>query len=169
MSDYGIMLDLVNEDDKVIGKKESEEVHKMGLLHRSVHIVVVNSEGKIYVRKRSAALELYPGVWTTSVGEHVKSGQQYEEAAKNALEEFLGLGTALAQVGKTRVKDEIENEMVMVYKTSADKIPNLNLEHSEQGEFLTTKNLDDLFQRGATTPHLAVAIKLYLQQKQEGK
>ncbi|MCU7917440.1 MAG: hypothetical protein KZQ95_03675 [Candidatus Thiodiazotropha sp. (ex Epidulcina cf. delphinae)] len=163
MSDYDMILDLVSEDDQVIGKMESEEAHKLGLLHRAVHILVINREGKIYVRKRSIDLELYPGVWTTSVGEHVRSGRQYGEAAENALKGFLGLATTLSQIGKTRVKDEIENEMVMIYETFADKIPDLNPEHSEQGEFLTTKELGALFKKGATTPHLSAAIKSYLQ------
>ena len=44
------MLDLVNEQDEVIGKASREEVEEKGLLHR-VSYVYVHYNGKIIVEK----------------------------------------------------------------------------------------------------------------------
>ena len=168
MSDFGMKLDVINEDDIVIDTMSSQKIHKAHLLHRSVHIIVQNYEKEIYVRRRSDHLELYPGVWTSSVGEHVFVGEYYEQAAQKALEGFLGLDTSLVFVGKQRVEDAIENELMGVFLSFSNKIPYLNPEHSESGAFLSLEKVKTLIQNGRTTPHLAAAIKIVLQQKGEG-
>ena len=161
MSDFGMDLRVIDEQDNVLGVKSSEEIHKKGLLHRALHILVFNSAGELYVRERSPRLELYPGVWTTSVGEHVFVDETYEETAHRALREFLGLETPLSSVGETRVHDSIENELVAVYASDADEIPHLNKDHSAEGHYLALADVQAIISQGKTTPHLAAAVQLY--------
>jgi len=130
-------------------------------LHRAVHIIVYNDNREIYVRERSKELELYPGVWTTSVGEHVFKDENYDKTARRALNDFLGLKGNLELVNKIRVHDKIENELVAVYKIHANSIPKLNLEHSVRGEFLSVENIMKLIEENSTTPHLAATLKVY--------
>ena len=162
MGDFGIDLHVINEADDVIDTLSSEQIHKTGKLHRAMHTLVINDKGDIFVRKRSYQMELYPGVWTSSVGEHVFLGESYTDTAKRALREFLGLETPLEFLGKVRVHDKIENELVAVFKTHANAVPDLNTEHSEEGHYLCEDKLNDLLDSGTTTPHLAAALKLYL-------
>ncbi len=54
-------FDVVNDEDKVIGKAPRDECHAKGLLHRASHILILNSEGKILFQKRSMEKDLYPG------------------------------------------------------------------------------------------------------------
>jgi isopentenyldiphosphate isomerase len=160
VSDFGMNLHVVDEDDRVVDTLPSETIHRRGLLHRAMHVIVRNGAGAYYVRKRSAALELYPGVWTSSVGEHVFVGEDYDDTARRATRAFLGLEVPLQPVGKTRVHDAIENELMAVYSARAEEIPNLNPEHSEAGTFLSLAELQRLVAQGATTPHLSAAVKL---------
>ncbi|MCH7951418.1 NUDIX domain-containing protein [Patescibacteria group bacterium] len=160
MSDYGLILDLINKEDEVLQSLPSREVHEKGLLHRAMHILIVNSKGQIFVRQRSLQKELYPGVWSTSVGEHVASGASYDETAERALKEFLGLECELTLLGKIRVKDEIENELMAVYLGRADDIPHISSKHMEGGEFLSEERIQALLRQGKATSHLKEAVEL---------
>ena len=47
-------LDVINEEDKVIGKETRAKVHQLGLWHRGVHVFLFTSDGKLLIQKRSA-------------------------------------------------------------------------------------------------------------------
>jgi isopentenyldiphosphate isomerase len=160
MSDFGMELRVIDEQERIIETLPSEEIHHRGLLHRAMHAIVRNAAGQYYVRQRSPALELYPGVWTSSVGEHVFIGEDYDDTAKRATREFLGLEVPMELVNKVHVHDAIENELVAVYSAQAESIPALNPEHSEAGEFMTLAELGRLVDEWRTTPHLRAAVGL---------
>ncbi len=162
MSDFGMNLWVIDEKENNIELLPSEEIHRRGLLHRAMHVMVRNAAGEFYVRRRSPALELYPGVWTSSVGEHVFEHETYDDTARRATREFLGLQVPLELVGKVRVHDDIENELMAVYAAHAESIPHLSREHSEEGRFMPMTELQTLVDEGVTTPHLSAAVGLLL-------
>ncbi len=84
-------LNIVNENDEVIGKESRENIHKMGLLHREVHVWIYNDKGEILFQKRAADKDTYPGLLDASAGGHVEPGESYEEAALKELKEETGL------------------------------------------------------------------------------
>jgi isopentenyldiphosphate isomerase len=55
------IFDVVNERDEVIGHKSRAEVHRLGLLHRAVHVLVFNSRGQIFLQKRSMTKDKLAG------------------------------------------------------------------------------------------------------------
>jgi isopentenyl-diphosphate delta-isomerase type 1 len=86
------LLDLLDEAGKVVGRVRRGEVHgNPSLRHRAVHIFVRNSRGDLYLQKRSRLKRVAPGLWDTSVGGHVPSGESYEQGALRELEEELGI------------------------------------------------------------------------------
>lgn len=87
MAEY---LDIVDEQDRVIGKDTRENVHKNFQIHRGVHVFVLNSKGEILLQKRSEKKDYYPGFMDASVGAQVLSGESYEEAAARETLEELG-------------------------------------------------------------------------------
>lgn len=88
------IVDIVDENDKVIGKGERGKVHSSNTWHRGVHIFVFNTEGKLLVERRISTKDIYPDYYGCSVSEHVKAGESYEEAAGRGLMEELGIGKA---------------------------------------------------------------------------
>lgn len=86
-------LDIVDENDKVIGKDTRKNIYIKGLEHnvRVVNIFIFNSEGKLLLPKRSMNRKIFPGCFDFSCGEHVVSGEDYYGAAKRGLEEELGI------------------------------------------------------------------------------
>lgn len=85
-------MDIVNEDDEVIGRDTRERVHARHEIHRGVHVFVVNRSGELLLQRRAKSTRDYPGYWDASVGGQVGSGETYEQAAIRELEEELGCG-----------------------------------------------------------------------------
>lgn len=82
------ILDVVNDNDEVIGQAERDEVHRIGLVCRLVYVCFYTPDGKVILQKRSDTKKNDAGKLTTTVSGHVASGQNYLEAAvREALEE----------------------------------------------------------------------------------
>ena len=84
-------FDVVDEFDGVIDRQPRSEVHRLGLRHRAVHILVFNERGELFLQQRSLGKDTCPGLWDSSCSGHVDSGESYSEAAVRELGEELGL------------------------------------------------------------------------------
>lgn len=83
-------LDIVNENDEVIGRDTRKNVHDNYEIHRGVHVFVVDRQDRILIQRRSTKKDYYPGYLDISVGAQVSSGETYEAAGKRELWEELG-------------------------------------------------------------------------------
>jgi 16S rRNA (adenine1518-N6/adenine1519-N6)-dimethyltransferase len=114
----GDLLPVVDHHDNVIGHGTRREVHERALLHRAVHVVVIDGEGNVLLQKRSNSKDSHPGWWDISVGGHVDKGESYEEAVTRELREELGLGREATprEVGRRSPTAENGWEFVRVYE-----------------------------------------------------
>ena len=85
------MFDVVNEKNEVTGQLTRGEVHARGLLHRAVHIFVVNKRGQIYLQQRSHLKDVSPMKWDSSAAGHLDAGEDYATAAVRELGEEIGI------------------------------------------------------------------------------
>lgn len=85
------IFDIVNERDEVIGQRTRGDVHRLGLKHRAVHVLVVNAHGEIFLQKRSMQKDTFPGAWDSSASGHLDTGEDYDACAVRELWEELGL------------------------------------------------------------------------------
>jgi len=90
MQNAAEIFDVVDEKDRVIDRRPRAEVHRLGLRHRAVHVLVFNAEGELLLQKRAAHKDCNPGLWDTSVGGHLQSGEEYAAAATRETAEELG-------------------------------------------------------------------------------
>ena len=67
------------------------DVHTQGLLHRVVHLIVVDESDRILLQKRGPDVATHPNLWDFSAGGHVDEGEDYAVAALRELQEELGL------------------------------------------------------------------------------
>lgn len=89
-----------DDDENPAGLVARDEVHARGLWHRSAHVFLFTSGNLLYVQRRAADKDLYPGRWDFSVGEHLKPGETYLAGARRGLAEELGVtGVALQPLG----------------------------------------------------------------------
>ena len=55
------IFDIVDESDAVVGSASRREVHRSGHLHRSTHLLVFDSRGRVLLQKRSSEKDTFPG------------------------------------------------------------------------------------------------------------
>lgn len=92
-------MDVVSDDNHIIGQATQEEIYAKKLNHRIVHVFVVNPETRqVYFQKRAETKSFLPGYYCTSAGGHVKAGESYETAAARELKEELGLTTPVKKI-----------------------------------------------------------------------
>jgi isopentenyl-diphosphate delta-isomerase len=85
------LLDIVNDEDFIIGQEMRSTVHELGLQHRGVHLFLFTPDGKMLVQKRSADRAAFPSALDCSVSEHVKAGESYLDAAVRGMKEEMGV------------------------------------------------------------------------------
>ena len=83
-------LDVVDENNRVIGREVRGIIHRTGLWHRGVHIFLFTLDRQLLVQERSLR-QLSPNKLDCSVSEHLKAGESYPDAAKRGLREELGI------------------------------------------------------------------------------
>ncbi len=137
------IFDVVNERDEVIGQETRAEVHRKGLLHRAVHILVFNSEGRVFLQKRSQSKDTHPGRWDSSTSGHVDSGEDYDESAIRELGEEIGLfvSSAPERMFKIDACSETDQEFVWVYRAESDGPFRLHPEEIEEGDWFSLREI----------------------------
>ena len=110
-------LDVVDEEDNVIGCEKRNLIHRLGLLHRGIHVFLFTADGKLLVQRRHRNLETWPLALDCSVSEHVKSREGYQIAAMRGLSEELGIAIMeLQPVIKFRLNyGETDNMISQLY------------------------------------------------------
>jgi len=84
-------LDVVDENNRVIGRETREKIHSSGLWHRGVHVIVFDSKNRLILQMRSAEKDKFPNRYDLSVSEHLAEGETYKSAAVRGLREELGI------------------------------------------------------------------------------
>ncbi len=108
----------MDRDDEVVGQAPRASVHADGLLHRAVHVLLLDGAGRLVLQRRSARKRIYPGLWTSSASGHVPTGQPLATAAKReAIEELGAEPSDLEHIGRVRFDDPGvgEHEICHVY------------------------------------------------------
>ncbi|MFI8502792.1 NUDIX domain-containing protein [Streptomyces sp. NPDC085524] len=85
------VLDVVDRDDRVVGRARRGAVYAKGLIHRCVFVRARDAEGRIFVHRRTASKLVFPSYYDMFVGGVLGAGESYEEAALREAEEELGV------------------------------------------------------------------------------
>lgn len=119
-------LDLVDQNDCVIGRKKRSEIYAEGLKnYRLVGAMVKNDKGEFWVPRRAHHRALLPGHLSTSMGGHVESGETYKQAFARELKEelFLDLDSIVyRELGLLTPYKHDACAFVMMYEISANHI-----------------------------------------------
>jgi isopentenyldiphosphate isomerase len=168
------MLTWVTDDDVVLGPVPRSRVHgNPALIHRSVHVLVLDPRGRLLLQKRSLRKDTQPGKWDTSVGGHVGFGQSYEEAARREAAEELGLELpgpggdggpeqGLVRLYPSRIRNAVESENIFTFlHVSAGPF------RPEPGEidelrFWTRSEIEAALGRDVFTPNFEEEFALFL-------
>jgi isopentenyl-diphosphate delta-isomerase type 1 len=140
------ILDIVDEQDNILGCTSRTLVHQLGLRHRGAHVFLFTPDRRLLVQRRQHDRETWPGALDCSVSEHVKSGEGYLQAALRGLEEELGLGvTELRLVLHFAMNyGPNDNEISQVFEGEVD--PKAVRADTREVESVTYYSLEQLWQ-----------------------
>jgi isopentenyldiphosphate isomerase len=138
------IFDIVNERDEVIGQRPRSEIHRLGLKHRAVHVLVFNSRGELFLQKRSMNKDCFPGAWDSSASGHLDSGESYDACAVRELGEEIGLTLTGSpqRLFKVDACPDTGQEFVWVYRCQAEGPFRLHPEEIERGGWFARAELD---------------------------
>jgi len=124
------LLDIVDRNDSVIGRKQRSEVYAAGMVNfRVVNAFLINASGQLWLPRRSAQKRIFPLGLDMSVGGHVESGESYEAAFRRELYEELNLdldAVCWRQLGKLTPHEDHVSAFMTVYEICTDASPQFN-------------------------------------------
>ncbi len=85
------IIDIVDENDRVVGRSPRGEAYARGLRHRCAFVLARDAEGRIFVHRRTPDKLVFPSLYDMFVGGVVGAGEDYAEAALREAEEELGV------------------------------------------------------------------------------
>jgi isopentenyldiphosphate isomerase len=131
----GIILEVVDANDNVIGQATRQEIHEKGLLHREIHVWFITPKGEIVFQHRAKDKDTYPDLLDATVGGHVEVGDSYEKTAIKEMEEETGI----------RAKVEDLHFLKKFFKCSEDKVTGMiNNTVRSQYAYVYSGKLEDL-------------------------
>lgn len=140
-------FDIVNEKDEVIDKISENMINAIKPSQlRFINIIVINNGGKVIVPKRSSNRRIFPNCYDFSVGGHVNSGEEYEEAAYRELKEELGItNVRLQEVAYFSPYDSDSNTFQKVYILRYNnEITNYDQEGIKKLYYMTKDEIQEL-------------------------
>jgi isopentenyl-diphosphate Delta-isomerase len=111
---------LVDAQDVPQGVAPKAEVHRRGLKHRAISVLVRNHGGDMLLHRRNTEKYHSGGLWTNACCSHPRPGEAAEDAARRRLAEEMGILCAVtplftAQYRAAVSNGYIEDEVVHVF------------------------------------------------------
>lgn len=156
------IVDVVDDLDKVIGTAPRKGIHSTNLKHRSAHIFLSNSEGKLWLEIRGSNCDIWPDFYNSSAAGHISSGETYEDGAAREVEEELGINNLdLHKLHKLNPSKEIYNEFVSFFIAKSDLKPTLHEDASKQ-VLLSVEEINNMIKEGKSfTPIFLILFEWY--------
>jgi isopentenyldiphosphate isomerase len=141
---------IVNEHNHVVGTAPRREMRAKRLPHRSTYILVFNSQGELYVQKRTLIKDVFPGYFDVAAGGVVLAGETYEQGAERELEEEMGIcGMPLNRLFDFYFEDDHTRLWGCAFSCVYDGMVVLQEEEVESGAFVS---VSDILRRAETEP-----------------
>lgn len=139
------IFDIVDENDQIIGQATRHEAHQNpNLIHRVVHVWIINNKNQILIQQRSLTKDKAPGYWDISCGGHIKSGDSPEITVKRELKEELGINVKCMFIKKYVEKFTDQAEMVNLYYAISNGPFKFNEEEITQLKFFSESETQKL-------------------------
>jgi 16S rRNA (adenine1518-N6/adenine1519-N6)-dimethyltransferase len=136
-------LQVVDEHDNPVRGVDRATVHAEKLLHRAVHILVLNGVGELFLQRRSYRKDNFPRKWDSSAAGHVDLGESYQACASRELLEELGLIAEPKEVARVVASERTGQEFIRVYLAEGEEIVDLNEQEIETGGFFPLSVVDE--------------------------
>ena len=156
-------LDIVDEQDQVVGRAAKDDVYRDCLRHRIAHVLIFNDTNEMALQLRSTHVFFCPLHWSTAVGGHVQSGETYEQAALREYTEELGSTSDLVFLGKAVYEVEGRpSKFLVTCKTTFNGPLSPDSNAVVRADFFTLQTIQDMIEKGEKFhPELLFLLKKY--------
>jgi isopentenyldiphosphate isomerase len=156
------LLDVIDEDDRVVGRADRAEMRARNLLHRAVYVLVLNGRGALFVHQRTVTKDVYPAYWDVTVGGVVAAGEDYATAAVRETREELGITNPEPRLlGPLRYEDHATRLRGAVFLTVHDGPTTLQADEIARGGFVTLAAAERVLAQERCCPDGALAFRTY--------
>jgi len=147
------LIHVVDDDSRILGPIARGLCHgNPALIHRAVHVLVLNKAGRLLLQKRSKWVDSHPGKWDTSVGGHVGFGQSYLEAALREIEEEIGIPAGnIEPLYSLRFRNAQESENICTYLLKHDGPFQPHPDEVEELRFWSRVEIESALKQGVFT------------------
>jgi len=150
------LFELVDREGNPVGQATREECHGNPLLiHLVVHLHVLDSTGRLLLQKRARDKDTNPGLWDTSVGGHVRTGEEVRTALLREASEELGIDASSAKpLYGFLYGNSFETEFAWSFSIifGGPFVPDAG--EIEDVRFFSFREIDGMISTGALTPML---------------
>jgi 8-oxo-dGTP pyrophosphatase MutT (NUDIX family) len=158
------LVTIVDRDNNITGSATRSQMRAARLPHRCSYILVFNSQGQLYVQKRTMIKDIYPGYWDPAAGGVMQAGETYEENAAREVGEELGvLGVELRPLFDLWFEDERSAVWGRAFTCVYDGALTLQ---AEEVQFVEMMAPDEVLRRAASgeqfTPDGLAVVERYL-------
>ena len=118
------VFDVVDGDNRVIGRERRSVIHASGLFHRAAHLLWLRDDGMLCLQRRSYRKDTCPGLISTSCAGHLDAGEGYLAAMARELREENGVEAApaeLVRVDAPPAHSDLGMEFVEVFLLRGDR------------------------------------------------
>jgi isopentenyl-diphosphate delta-isomerase type 1 len=157
-------LEIVDNEGRTTGYARRSEVHgNPSLLHKVVHVLVFNDEGRLLLQKRSQNKDVAPGKWDTSVGGHISPSEDLIAAAKREMEEELGIVPEdIKPIYSYIHSNHYESELVFTHSCTHNGPFSFNKEEIDEVLFWKIEDIKKAIGSGILSDNFESEITKYL-------
>lgn len=124
------LLDIVNEQDEVIGQKWRSEVYAQKLNNfRVINGFIQNDKGELWIPRRTKHKRIFPLALDASVAGHVGAGESYQDGLRRELMEELTIDLSLVaykELGMMTPHKHGASAFMHVYLFESNNAPHYN-------------------------------------------
>lgn len=122
---------VVDDANRFVRWEDRHTIHAQRLVHRSVHVMIFDGQGRLVIQRRHASKGTYPRHWDISVAGHVEESdylggpderlaEVYADVATREVREELGVSPALAFLGSFGPEPGVHYEQIQLFRGTSD-------------------------------------------------
>ena len=145
------ILDLVDENDNVIGPISRDAAWASKARIRVVNAFVVNAQGQLWIPRRTAHKQMFPNCLDMGVGGHVQSGESYLQAFRRETQEELNINLDRVPWREVAYFSPLETTLsafMRVFEIQLERTPSFNPDDFSESFWLTPQEAKQKIRSG---------------------